>query len=591
MPTTIPDLNVHHDYRVTLNPQTATIKFFLNGQEKWSCTDPQGWNAHNVNYYSISRWSGVDFEFCGLTSKPLEECFVPDSSSYKFNEDWKLPGGAGEIEFKGKGRDVYIQLNNNLHDTTRQYWIVIGGWDNQYSKVMRGTDESVVCDQMPTTIPDLNAYYNYRVTFNPYTATIKFFLNGEEKWSCTDPQGWNADNVQYYSISKWSGVNFEFCGLTTKPLPDQCWTPDPANYKFENAWKLNNGAGEVSFKGRGRDVYVMLNDSMESSSWRYRVVIGGWDNSNSEVKRQDDSLVCFMPQTIADLNALNDYRLVFNPSFASIKLYMNGVEAWECVDPQGWNAPNAQYYSISRYSDASFEICNQRTSGLTEPTAQTLTGKLIDSTTGKAISPLRSPVVTAVNNQDRKVYVGIVHPDASFQINVRAGEYHLKASADEFIDAVQNISVTGNHNENIILTPLVVDKTGRVVLHWNLITPRALDLDIMVVNRRTKERVYYLAKTSASGQLVLDVDSLMTGPETVTIRTDASDQFDIQVRRYNRVATFIQSGAVVDVYRGNNLIQSIAVPAPTGSELLNTWKVGTYNAADGSFIATNTLSA
>jgi len=113
----------------------------------------------------------------------------------------------------------------------------------------------------------------------------------------------------------------------------------------------------------------------------------------------------------------------------------------------------------------------------------------------------------------------------------------------------------------------------------------------MVVNTRTKERVYYLAKTSASGQLVLDVDSLLMGPETVTIRTDANDSFEIQVRRYNRVATFIQSGAVVDVYRGNNLVQSIAVPAPTGSELLNTWKVGTYNAKDGSFIATNQLSA
>jgi hypothetical protein len=64
-------------------------------------------------------------------------------------------------------------------------------------------------------------------------------------------------------------------------------------------------------------------------------------------------------------NTTYNYKLIVNPSAARIRLLINGVEAWACVDGGGWDAPNASYFSISKSYDMIF--CNiQSTTTISE---------------------------------------------------------------------------------------------------------------------------------------------------------------------------------------------------------------------------------
>jgi hypothetical protein len=130
-------------------------------------------------------------------------------------------------------------------------------------------------------------------------------------------------------------------------------------YTFDNQWDLNNGYGEILFQGKGRDAYIRLHNQMDNSSHQYWIIIAGWDNTKTRITRGDGSTVCEIPQTL-DLSRTYDYRIILNPSASRIRLLLDGNEAWTCVDKSGWNAPSAQYFSISKWCCADMSFCNIR---------------------------------------------------------------------------------------------------------------------------------------------------------------------------------------------------------------------------------------
>jgi hypothetical protein len=146
-----------------------------------------------------------------------------------------------------------------------------------------------------------------------------------------------------------------------------CVGLNPYYYTFNDGWTLNNGSGEISFQGTGRDSYVKIHNQENDSSHQYWIVIAGWDNTNTRITRGDGSTICQIPQTL-DLGRTYNYRIIFNPSASRIKLLLDGNEAWSCVDKNGWNAPYANYFSLSKCSCSNMSICNLATNALSEPT-------------------------------------------------------------------------------------------------------------------------------------------------------------------------------------------------------------------------------
>lgn len=74
---------------------------------------------------------------------------------------------------------------------------------------------------------------------------------------------------------------------------------------------------------------------------------------------------------------------------------------------------------------------------------------------------------------------------------------------------------------------------------------------------------------------MLDTDDTTSGPETVTIKSNAVDNYKIFVRNYNKVVPIMNTDAQIDIYRDNSLVYTAKVPIIPGSESLNMgcWKL------------------
>jgi hypothetical protein len=290
--------------------------------------------------------------------KTKDDCVAVNPNNYTFNDKWTLSNGYGEIQFKGKGRDGYIKLHNQKNDSSHQYWIIISGWDNTKSRVTRG-DGSTVCE-IPQTL-DLNRTYDYTIVVNPSASRIRLLVDGDEAWTCIDKNGWNAPNAKYFSISKWCCANMSFCNVKSNSISedfDTCWVPNPSSFKY--SWSLDDSSGILSFDGYGNDLYIKLSNQQSDSSYQYWIIMSGWNNTTTKVQRGDGSTVCTFNQ-IVDLTKTISYDMVFDQGNNSIELFANGSKLWTCVDSHGWNAPNAKWIGISRYSGSFYEICGVET--------------------------------------------------------------------------------------------------------------------------------------------------------------------------------------------------------------------------------------
>jgi hypothetical protein len=158
---------------------------------------------------------------------------------------------------------------------------------------------------------------------------------------------------------KTASLFLSFCMISIlllSPVLTDCITANPNYYLYNIRWGLRNGSGQIVFQGKGNDAQIRIINQMYNSSYQYWIQLAGWNNTMSRVSRGDGSVVCDIPQSL-DLTRTYQYKFLLNPSASRIRLLLDDVEAWTCVDPKGWNAPAAQYFSISRwYPDMSF--CN-----------------------------------------------------------------------------------------------------------------------------------------------------------------------------------------------------------------------------------------
>jgi hypothetical protein len=294
-----------------------------------------------------------------------DTCVIPTPGTFAFNYSWDLRYGYGEITFQGKGSDAYIRINNQMNDSSHQYWIVISGWGNTWSRVARG-DGSDVCWFQQNL--DLTRTYNYKFVLNPSASRIKLLLDDVEAWSCVDPNGWNAPNALYFSLSR-AGSDMSFCnifggGHISEPV-NTCFVPNPSGFTFDNKWIVQSGEMihmvGIFFNGYGHDIYIRLSNQPDDSSYQYWVVLGGWNNTTSAVFRGDGSLVCYFNQSL-DLTRTVNYNLIFYPEINMIEFFVDrNVSAWRCTDSKGYNANGSTYFGVSRWNGAFSELCDVET--------------------------------------------------------------------------------------------------------------------------------------------------------------------------------------------------------------------------------------
>jgi hypothetical protein len=287
--------------------------------------------------------------------KTTQLCITPGSETTKADSVGTLTNGSGEISFDGKGNGAYIRILNNNSNFSHEYWIIIAGWDNNITKILRG-DGSSVCE-IPQSL-DLNKIYQYRLVLNPSASRIRLLLDNVEAWTCIDENGWLNPEAKYFSISQYSNPIMMFCNITSKALSEpvnNCFIPDPSLYTLNSQWTLTEGSGSLIFNGYGNELYIRLINP-NSDSYQYWIILD-LNGNQTKITRGDGSLVCLIEQPI-NLNVISNYNMVFDKAVSSITLFVNNIYAWSCTDPNGWNAVEAKWIGISKSVNYFYQMCD-----------------------------------------------------------------------------------------------------------------------------------------------------------------------------------------------------------------------------------------
>ncbi|MCE9500071.1 MAG: Cna protein B-type domain protein [Leptospira sp.] len=175
----------------------------------------------------------------------------------------------------------------------------------------------------------------------------------------------------------------------------------------------------------------------------------------------------------------------------------------------------------------------------------------INVTSGAYATDINGAVIAAVSTAS----------DGSFAIpGVTPGNYSLEVAGTNFSTTYRTVISAGTDtpsNQNILVSPILVNNEMRIVLSWNAI-PRDLDSHLefgnsSCVSGGKKCQVVWNDKNKLGGDLKLDYDiTTGHGPETVTITGSAWTQPRLGYSIYNwsNEAAMSTSGAVIRVFGG-----------------------------------------
>ncbi len=292
------------------------------------------------------------------------------------------------------------------------------------------------------------------------------------------------------------------------------------------------------------------------------------------------------PVTVRDLIISEQINVLINlPNNTEVKFYrapdytnafytVNSGDAWG-----GTGVPAFPY-----------DVCDGVAEIVPAPTTGTLTGQVTDAVSGDPIAGAQ----VCINGTDL-----CATTDASGNYTIAdapAGPQTLSVTADSYI-AVTDQAVTivaGETTERpVALSPELAEGELRIVLEWG---EKPSDLDAYLT-LPSGTRIGWNTKGQLVEGATLDVDDRDGfGPETITISQLNAGTYTFTVDNYSAYnqdfdwdmdAPFTESGAVVKVYRGNQVIATYNVPT-TGSG--NTWNVFTLDGTTGLPTEVNTLS-
>ena len=236
----------------------------------------------------------------------------------------------------------------------------------------------------------------------------------------------------------------------------------------------------------------------------------------------------------------------------------------------------------------------------------TIGGSIVNSVTGAIVSGVSIEVREGWNNSDGEIlYSFSSDSNGYYEISIPLGNYTVTVKKDGFITNSINVVVSGTINLNFQAN-IVPDSTDtetqvgdlRIVLTWGA-TPSDLDSHLVgpTLNDSGYFHTYYSNKNyyynnELSAFLDLD-DTSSYGPETTTVYAMAdSGIYSFYVHDYTTYTgtdstVMASSGAKVEVYRGETIIQVFHVPTNKTGTL---WHVFNYDASTGRIIPVNEFS-
>jgi hypothetical protein len=219
--------------------------------------------------------------------------YITSLNKYGGYDSWRsLANPSNGVVFKAKAdNDIYLAFSSTPTDNIA-YEIVFGGWGNTRSVLRRSAhNNEVAAVSRGISNPNQEAYY--WATKDALTLTIAF---GEGKIPGVNTLlTWKDPNyirdAQYFSFSSW-GPAIEYSEIS----PIYFSNGQYGTYtNWSEAWKMPSSSGALVFKAiANNDIHVAFSNVQGISNPMYEIVIGGWGNTSSVIRRASQGMAFAM---------------------------------------------------------------------------------------------------------------------------------------------------------------------------------------------------------------------------------------------------------------------------------------------------------
>lgn len=215
-----------------------------------------------------------------------------------------------------------------------------------------------------------------------------------------------------------------------------------------------------------------------------------------------------------------------------------------------------------------------------------LSGVVKDAATGDPLPGVRLQFIAKGGHGDIE-FVN-TNKNGEYFITLDEDQYEIRATHDGYVEYTEEIHLDQAKKRNITLTKPVESTEYRVILNWNE-TPTDLDSHLLGasgVDDGQYDYHLYFRNMAAYGEesseiATLDVDDTNgEGPETVTFKASDAGKYTYYIHNYSREnygdLPLKDSGATVELYKGDKLVKKYAVPTDF-DENSNIWGVFTID--------------
>lgn len=207
-----------------------------------------------------------------------------------------------------------------------------------------------------------------------------------------------------------------------------------------------------------------------------------------------------------------------------------------------------------------------------------LSGQVINAKNNNAISGALLNIREGSDDLSGNVIAELQSNELGYyEANLEKGLYTIEVIKDGFINGKFNIEVLDETTRQLPLNPIEigVEYSYRIVLTWG---EKPRDLDSYLVDNNLNTTLYYANKNIYENEektAELDYDKMNGfGPETVTIyKANENSSYEYYIKDYTISGELYSSSAVVQVYKGNELVKTINVPSDAGNYGKNKWNV------------------
>jgi len=223
-----------------------------------------------------------------------------------------------------------------------------------------------------------------------------------------------------------------------------------------------------------------------------------------------------------------------------------------------------------------------------------VSGATIDSTNQKGISGGNLKIVFIAG--DGTQIAADIDDKGKYSVQLYPGNYLRNCTRDGFADDSSKVTVgqSAATNKHIYLSPSL--HGWRVILSWGA---KPLDLDIHCLLPNMKDEINYSRRSNADATIKLDTDSRQgNGVETITLSTRSfTGKYRIYAENYSGNkkyrpsgdAQFVASEAKCQLYRDNDLVETVNVAKSPANDTNLFWDILVIDGDTQTYNVTNTL--